>query len=210
MDHPGSAGGGGIWSHGGREPSRAFEVRPDPFATVQALVANQVLPPRDEALASAERFLAGIASDTDRRLVAAYATWRVLRRLRRTAERSTRPRTYTRHARLRITAATRFLTWLAERDTTLATTEQADMDAWLAGGPARYDVRDFLLWASEHRHCLRFVVSTPGRNPGTATADAQRWTHIARLLHDEALELTDRVAGALLLLYGGSSPASPR
>lgn len=41
---------------------------------------------------------AGIKPDTDRRLVATHATWRVLRQIRRTAERSTRPRTYTRHA----------------------------------------------------------------------------------------------------------------
>lgn len=96
----------------------------------QLLVANQVLPPRDEALAGTERFLAellvGIASDTDRRLVQAYATWRVLRRLRRSAEHSTRPRTYTRHTHLKITAAARFLGWLAQRGTTLTDTAQAD------------------------------------------------------------------------------------
>lgn len=172
----------------------------------QLLVANQVLPPRDEALASTERFLAhllaDIASDTDRRLVAAYASWRVLRRLRHTAERNTRPRTYTRHAHLKIAAAARFLGWLAQRGTTLTDTTQADLDDWLTGGPARYDIRDFLLWAAERRHCRPFAVPNPGRNPGTATDDAQRWTHLARLLHDETLELTDRVAGALLLLYG--------
>ena len=30
----------------------------------------------------------------------------------------------------------------------------------------------------------------------------ERWAQIARLLHDDTIELTDRVAGALLLLYG--------
>jgi hypothetical protein len=172
----------------------------------QLLVANPVLPPRDEALARTEWFLAdtlaGIASDTDRRLVATYATWRVLRRLRRCAERSTRPRTYTRHAHLRITAAARFLAWLAQRDTTLTNAEHADIDDWLATGPAAYDVRDFLLWAAERGHCYPFVVSNPGRNPGAATNEDQRFSLLTRLLHDEDLELTDRVGGALLLLYG--------
>ena len=172
----------------------------------QLLVANQVLPPRDEALASTEHFLADtladIASDTDRRLVATYATWRVLRRLRRSAERSARPRTYTRHAHLKITAATRFLAWLAQRHTTLTTAGQADIDDWLTTRPAAYDVGDFLLWAAERGHCHPFTVPTPGRNTGTATGDAQRWAHDARLLHNNDLELTDRVAGALLLLYG--------
>lgn len=172
----------------------------------QLLVANQVLPPRDEALASTERFLAelltGIASDTDRRLVQAYATWRVLRRLRRTAQHSTRPRTYTRHAHLKITAATRFLAWLAQRPTTLTTAGQADIDDWLATRPAAYDVGDFLLWAAERDHCRPFAVPTPARNTGTATGDTQRFAHITQLLHNNDLELTDRVAGALLLLYG--------
>jgi len=134
--------------------------------------------------------------------VATYATWRVLRRLRRSAERSARPHTYTRHAHLKITAATRFLAWLAQHGTTLTTAGQADIDDWLATRPAAYDVGDFLLWAAERGHCHPFTIPTPGRNTPTATGDAQRWAHVARLLHDDALKLTDRVASALLLLYG--------
>ncbi len=67
--------------------------------------------------------------------MATHATGGVLRQLRRTAERSIRPRTYTRHAHLRITAAARFLTWLAERGTNLTNAAQADIDEWLANGP---------------------------------------------------------------------------
>jgi len=170
----------------------------------QLLVANQVLPARDEALASTERFLAellaGIDRDPDRRLMAAYATWRVLRRLRRTAERAAHP--HTRHARLQITTAARFLDWLAARRTQLRDATQADIDDWLISSPSAHAVRDFLGWAREHRHCSRFIVPTPGRHPGPAITDEQRWALLARLLHDDDLELTDRVGGALLLLYG--------
>lgn len=173
----------------------------------QLLVANHVLPARDEALASTERFLAdllaGIDRDPDRRLLAAYGTWRVLRRLRRTAERAAQPRTYTRHARLQIATAARFLDWLAGRRTPLGEATQADIDDWLtSSGPSGHAIRDFLGWAHEHQHCPRFVVSAPGRRTGPAITDEQRWTLLARLLHDDALELTDRVAGCLLLLYG--------
>ena len=172
----------------------------------QVLVANGVLPPRDDALAATERFvaatLAGIGREHDRRLVHAYATWRVLRRLRRSAERGARPRTHTRHAHVRITAAARLLAWLTARDTTLAQASQSDLEAWLAGGSARYDVRDFLLWAGQGGHCAAFVVPVLASNPGVATDPEQRWSLVARMLHDDTLELTDRVAGALLLLYG--------
>ncbi|MGH4004103.1 MAG: hypothetical protein ACRDSO_08315 [Pseudonocardiaceae bacterium] len=170
------------------------------------LMANHVLPPRDEALVRTEHFLAhtlaGIDDDPDRRLVATFATWRVLRRLRRHAQAHPRPRTYTRHAHQQITAAARLLAWLAQRHTNLRDATQADLDAWLAGGPETYQVRDFLGWASEHRHCRPLHVPTLGRNPGVATSDDDRWTQLARLLHDANLELTDRVGGALLLLYG--------
>lgn len=170
------------------------------------LVANQVLPARDEALVGTERFLAellaDIAHDPDRRLVAAFATWRVLHRLRRRAEHRPRPRTYTRLARQQIRAATRFLAWLADRHLRLHELTQADLDTWLADGPENYQVRDFLGWAGEHGHCRPLHVPPLGRATGAAISDEARFAQLARLLHDTDLELTDRVAGTLLLLYG--------
>jgi len=170
------------------------------------LVANGVLPARDETLAGVERFLAdtlaGLGRDHDRRLVQAYATWRVLRRLRRSAERAGRPRSYTRHARANITAAVAFLNWITDRGLTLAEVGQGDVDTWLGGGPARYQVRDFLQWAATAGHARTLTAPTLASRTGPAGSDEQRWTQIRRLLHDDSLELTDRVAGALLLLYG--------
>lgn len=43
---------------------------------------------------------------------------------------------------------------------------------------------------------------TLARTTGTAINADERWALVARLLHDDTLELTDRVAGALLLCYG--------
>lgn len=183
-------------------------ARPRAAAYLRAvLVANQVLPARDEQLATAERFLAqtlaGITREHDRRLVHAYSTWRVLRRLRSTAEQAHRERSYTRHAHTNITAAVGFLTWLSEHRTTLADVEQGDIDTYLTGGPARYQVRDFLQWAAAGRHAHRLDVPILGHTPGQAAASGdERWAQIARLLHDDTIEITDRVAGALLLLYG--------
>ena len=170
------------------------------------LVANQVLPARDEQLATAEKFLArtlaGITREHDRRLVHAYATWRVLRRLRVSAEHAGRERSYTRHAHINITAAVGFLTWLDKRGTILTDVGQGDIDIYLTGGPARYHVRDFLQWAAAGRHAHHLDVPTLAWAPGQAAASDERWTQIAQLLHDDTIEITDRVAGTLLLLYG--------
>jgi hypothetical protein len=170
------------------------------------LVAGGVLPERDEALARLERWshdlLASIDHPTDRRLAQAYLTWRILRRVRRRSETNPGPRTYTAHARHRLRAVAHFLTWLRERDLSLQHCRQRDIDQWLATGPYAYDVRDFLIWAVGHRHCPTLHVPGPARRTGTTTSPDQRWEHIARLLHDDTLDLTDRAAGCLLLLFG--------
>ena len=85
---------------------------------------------------------------------------------------------------------------------TLASCRQGDVETWLATGPAAYDVRDFLAWAAARKHCLTLQIPGPQRKAGTATDPGQRWELVHRLLHDAALDLTDRVAGCLLLLFG--------
>ena len=170
------------------------------------LVANNVLPARDEQLAAAERFLtrtlAGIPNDADRRLVHAYATWRVLRRLRSSTELAHRERSYTRHAHLNITAAADLLSWLRDHETTLNVIGAGDIEDYLTGATARYQVRDFLQWAAAGRHAQHLDVPTLAWAPGQAATSDERWAQIARLLHDDTIQTTDRVAGSLLLLYG--------
>ena len=170
------------------------------------LTAGGVLPPRDEELARTGQWLTGILQsvepDAARRLVRAYATWQVMRRLRISAGRAARPRTYTAHARRNIRAAASFLTWLHARGRALAACRQADVESWLATGPAACQVRDFLTWAARHGHYQAFAIPGPARASGDTAGQDQRWALAARLLHDDTLDLTDRAAGCLLLLYG--------
>jgi hypothetical protein len=170
------------------------------------LVAGQVLPPRDEQLTRTERWLTELVCSLQvpahRRLAQTFGAWRVMRRLRRTAEAGTRPWTYTAHARLKIKTAAEFLTWLAGRDQSLADCRHADVEEWLATGPGACHVRDFLTWAAETGHCPAFEIPGPERRTGPASHPDQRWAQLARLLHDEHLDLIDRVAGALMLLFG--------
>ena len=63
-------------------------------------------------------------------------------------------------------------------------------------------MRDFLSWAARHQHCQAFAIPGPARASGDAASQDERWALTARLLHDDTLDLTDRAAGCLLLLYG--------
>jgi len=170
------------------------------------LVAHGALAARDERIASLERrnadTVAAIERPEDRKAVAAFATWRVLRRVRRHAERNTTSPTAITHARHQVVGAVRFLDWLADHHLTLATCTQGDLDLWLATGPpSRYNARFFVKWSSQ-RH-LSATLEVPARQcgPGDALDAEQRWAIITRLLHDPDVELCDRVAGSFVLLY---------
>jgi hypothetical protein len=188
---------------------QALDVHPDRQAADylrHMLAAGGALPARDEPLARVElwshKVLGAIDEPADRRLVQAYLTWRVLRRLRRRTETRTGPRTVTGSARHRVLAVVAFLAWLRRHGITLASCSQGDVETWLATGPAAYDIRDFLAWAADRKHCKTLEIPGPQRKAGTATDPGQRWELIHRLLHDETLDLTDRAAGCLLLLFG--------
>ena len=170
------------------------------------LTASGILPPRDEGLARAEHWAAGIIGSIpdhgDRRLIQAYITWHVMRRLRASAGHDHRNRTRTAHARNNVRVAASLLAWLRDRGTSLSACAQADIDLWLGTGQAACQARDFLLWAAARSHCTDLDIPAPAHHDGTAATQDQRWAQVARLLHDDTLDLTDRAAGCLLLLYG--------
>ncbi|EWT03913.1 hypothetical protein N864_16025 [Intrasporangium chromatireducens Q5-1] len=170
------------------------------------LVAADVLPARDEPLARIEAWVATVLAEVQdgehRRLLQGYATWQVLRRLRRRAARSATGHSPTGYPRTQLRTAARFLNWLDQQGLTLDRCRQGDLDDWLAATPTGYPARDFLAWAAEHHHCIPMLVPATARNTGTAIDADERWALVARLLHDDSLDLADRVAGALLLCYG--------
>jgi hypothetical protein len=171
------------------------------------LVANGVLARRDDALVRLEAWAAdhlAIVADRDqRRLLRSYARWRVLRRARQRSEAAEAARTPTRHAKVCLNAAVAFLAFLAARQRDLGSCTQGDVDDWLAEGPPSAPrVRDFLEWAGDRKLTGRFIVPGQPRRGGPAADDAGRWAMARRLLHDDGLELGDRVAGTLVLVYG--------
>ncbi len=187
----------------------ALDAHPHPRAAGflrQLLVAHDLLPARDEALIALEAWvtseLGRVADPSQRRLLRSYATWRVLRRARARAARKPRPRTATRYAKTNLLAAMAFLAWLNRRGMQLGHVGQADIDTWtVEGGPSAHELNDFLDWAIRHKHLPPVVLTGRRPHPGTTMNPDTRWDIVDRLLHDDRLALTDRVAGCLVLLY---------
>jgi hypothetical protein len=102
-----------------------------------------------------------------------------------------------------LNAAICFVEFLEQRERHLRDCTQSDVEDWLTEGPpSAHEVRDFLDWTAVRRTTPRF--STPGqvRRGGPRTDNDTRFGLVRRLLVDESLDLSDRVAGCLVLLYG--------
>ena len=173
------------------------------------LVATGTLPKRDEQLVRLERWITATLDavpDPERRhLLQHYAVWHLLRRLR-TRNRN-RPTTHGQATgiRQRVRGAAVLLEWLASQRLTLASCQQADLDRWLASDQARYRIQasGFVRWAVATRRTSSQLqgLDRTWNGPAELLDGEQRWTHARRLLHDDTLELDDRVAGLLVLLY---------
>ncbi|MET8706222.1 hypothetical protein [Streptomyces californicus] len=173
------------------------------------LVANAVLPERDEFLARFERWLEPtlqqVEDSDERRDLQSFAVWFLLRRLRQRSAR--RPLTHGQMvtAQGNVRAAIRLLDWLHGRGTTLSACTQHDINAWLAsGGREKFDVRNFLVWNVDRgqAHGIAIPPHRSTRGQARLPEPDQRWRLSRRLLHDTELATIDRVAGCLVLLYG--------
>lgn len=171
------------------------------------LVAVGTLPDRDPHLARLEHAIALMLAQVDgpehRRLLRAFATWRILHRVRRRAGRAPLSVFAVDRARTQLVQAHDFLRYLAARRRTLQDATQRDVDRWLASGPrTRAHVSAFLNWATDKHHAPALTVPAIPTGGTVTVADPEaRWTLARRLLHDEDLDPGDRVAGALVVIY---------
>jgi hypothetical protein len=119
----------------------------------ELLMHHGVLSRIDKQLMLFERWLtarlATIPDPDHAQVVGRFATWNELRRLRTGAARHTvRPST-TKDSRQRINRAIDFLAWLTERNTSLGTCTQSDVDDWYIEKYAtRRPTHAFLSWAT--------------------------------------------------------------
>lgn len=171
------------------------------------LVEHGVLDPFDRHVALfeqwLERTLPSIADPAHRALLLRYATWHHLRRMRTLASAGRLRPGYIGTARQSITVAGQFLQFLSGLGRDLQDTQQADIDAWLAGGPTtRSAARSFARWAISNRQLPK--LDYPYRRPRmTPMLDQRERLDLLRELvsNTPARPLSYRAAGLLLLLY---------
>lgn len=162
------------------------------------LVTGRALPPRDEHLAGTELWAATkigqITDRKDRQTIRGFATWHALRRLRQASGRHAVSAGQAMGCRAMIRAAIILTTELHERDTTLETCTQREIDDLLASGKIDDRARPFVLWATSRGHAG--AISIPYRRsshtPRPRIAEDHRWALVHHLLHDSSPAIEDR------------------
>jgi hypothetical protein len=172
----------------------------------ELLITHGVLPERNRYLAAYERWtkglVTGITESADRRLITAYLRWHHGPRLARFAEADELTESRYSTVRAQTNIAVKLLAWLRDQGTDLVTCTQRDVDTWFAQGPStRLHSRSFLNWAirTHRRAALELPPDRPAAPRGIP--EHQRLDLLGRLLVDEGIDLVDRVAGCLVLLY---------
>ncbi len=173
----------------------------------QMLVAHNILPVRNDSLVELEAWVATrldeVPTPENRRMLRSYATWRVLRRIRERAAISNRVNTPIAYSKNCLIGAIAFCAYLDSTQIGITECRQSNIDKLFDETPLlAQHTRDFLDWAIKQKIVDRLVIPKTRSRAGTAMDDETRWAIIHRLLADNSLEVGDRVAGCLVLLYG--------
>lgn len=170
------------------------------------LTALGVLPPFHAELERVTPWLAELLSTLPAKqseVLARFARWQVLSRLRRQEQHGTLTHGAISAARATIVVTARFMNWLTEHGTGLADIDQDDLDRYAEKHRGRaVALRPFLAWCA--RTGLGNDLSTatrPTTQPAVTLSDERRWAHIELLLHDDTIRLYSRIAGLFVLLY---------
>ena len=172
------------------------------------LTASGALPDHDRSLDRLEDFferhVERIGDPADRKTVRAWLRWQVLPRLRRRADSQSSMAHSANNARGALRAVTDLIDGIASRGRNLQTATQTDLDAWFAHpGAQRWLARPFLAWAHQHKHLASNLQLPPTpKRPAPELDDPQRWALARRLVADDTLPVDNRVAAALVVLYG--------
>lgn len=169
------------------------------------LVEHGVLARRDETKVRyqewAQAALDRLTDETNRAIIDRYVRWHHLRRMN---QMETVPHGTSLRSKQTVTVAINFLNWLHERQTPLEDLQQADLDAWVAGGPTTRLIADrFLNWAIDNRLARRGL-TLPRHRRGTSKklSSAAQDVALAEVVDGDSLTTRDRAAAILVLVFG--------
>jgi hypothetical protein len=172
-----------------------------------ALVTHGVLEPRPEQTTkfgrAAGAVVGGLPAGEDRAQVRAFSIWRVQHDLAR-RERHGRTGEQSAQSSLRLVrAAVELSLWAGARGLTLSQLRQEDLDGWLEERSSTVAiVGPFLSWAARGRVMAPLDAGRRrDRSHVEPISNEERLSVAKRLLHDEQIDLRDRVAGLLILIY---------
>ncbi|MGI8506060.1 MAG: hypothetical protein ACR2MK_04520 [Solirubrobacteraceae bacterium] len=170
-------------------------------------VLHGALPERSERAAGLalliDSELLRVPEGPDRLHLRAFATWKVHHDLARKERRGEASRHADMRPRATVRVAADLLVWLTEHDLTLATLEQEHLDWWLANGTGhRRHARAFIAWTVKHKITGRLTVTAPATRQHADPLDPDRRRALLRtLLTDQQLDLRDRFAGVLVVVF---------
>jgi hypothetical protein len=147
--------------------------------------------------------LDALPESEDRAHVRSYARWKLLRDVSRRAQEKELDANAAARARACLRSAIELTTWLHGQDRTLADLRQDLLERWLLeGGSSRLAVAGFIGWLQKTKVTsgLR-MIDRPRSLNLSIVEDRQRCALLRRLLVDDTVDLRDRVAGSLVLLY---------
>jgi hypothetical protein len=171
------------------------------------LVRYGALPERSERAAGLAVLIDSevlrVPEGPDRVHLRTFATWKVHHDLARKERRGTASRHADLRPRAQVRVAADLLVWLSEHDLTLATVEQEHLDWWLTNGTShRRNVRAFIAWTVKHKITGRLTVIPPATRRHADPLDPDRRRALLRaLLTDQQIDLRDRVAGLLIVVF---------
>jgi hypothetical protein len=172
-----------------------------------ALVTHGALEPRPEQTAkfelAARAAVRELPAGADRVQIRAFSLWQVQRDLAR-RERHGRATGRAAANSLRLVrAAVELCTWAARNGLTLARLRQEHLDRWLAeGSSSTASVRPFLRWAARGRLIAPLTAGRrPARDRIAPISNQERLSVVRRLLNDTNVNVRERVAGCLVLVY---------
>ena len=171
------------------------------------LVIHGALPQRSEQAASLalliETEVLRVPDGPDRVHLRTFATWSLHHDLARKARRGQATRNADLRPRATVRVAADLLVWLAEHHLMLATLQQEHLDWWLANGTShRRHARALIAWTVKHNITGRLtVIPRATRQHADPLHPDHRHVLLRTLLTDQQIDLRDRVAGLLVVVF---------